>query len=173
MIASVLRPSRTHLASPFMDVFYSDPLDDLFNGLTKMEMDMTKPSPKKRKAESNQELQSQGWTFRPSVNVVTEKESYRVIVNLPGVDKSNINMTLDDNGLLEITAKQTGTKEETGMDGFQFTESFERQYHQKIRLPEDVMKDDIKAGHENGTVIVTLKRIPAPAETNKKSIIIE
>lgn len=92
--------------------------------------------------------------FSPRVDIEEKKNSYKITAELPGVDKDDIHVSLE-NGVLSITAEshQEETEEEDGRVIRQ-----ERRYGKFIRsfnLGNDASQEDIKAKFKNG--ILTIK----------------
>jgi HSP20 family protein len=76
----------------------------------------------------------------PLVDVIEEKDNVKIIVELPGVSRDNINLKSTD-GKLEIKVDAAG-----------------RRYHKVIELPCEVKPLSAKANYKNGVLEVTLDR---------------
>lgn len=99
--------------------------------------------------------------FSPRVDIEEKKDSYKITAELPGVDKDDVHVSLE-NGVLSIEAEshQEETEEEDGRVIRQ-----ERRYGKFIRsfnLGSSVSEENIKAKFKNG--ILTIK-----APCSKKS----
>ena len=124
--------------------------------------------------------------FSPTVrNVRTEKlmktdivekdKNYEVLVDLPGYDKNNIEVNVE-NGYLNIHAKIEKSNDEKDKDKDKFVrrERFYGECSRSFYIGEDVKQEDIKASFKNGTLTVVVpkidetKKLPA-----KKTIEIE
>lgn len=90
--------------------------------------------------------------YEPSSSTYTEDGKVSVVVNLPGVEKEQINANVGKKEV-EISAK--------GED---------REYYKKIKLPKKVIPDSAKAQYENGVLSLTLD---TEEEEDKKTIEIE
>ena len=103
----------------------------------------------------------------PAVNVLDNAEDYRVEVAVPGMKKSDFDISLENN-LLSVSAE---TKTEHNEEGKNFTRrefgysSFKRTFS----LPETIETDKITATYEDGILRVILpKRDEAKAKPLKQ-----
>ena len=96
---------------------------------------------------------------------IREKEgSYLVDIDLPGYDKSDIKISVDD-GYLTINAKKEEKNDETGEDGtFIRHERFSGECSRSFYVGEEIEAEDVKASFKNG--ILTLD-IPKKEEDKK------
>jgi len=77
----------------------------------------------------------------PLTDIIEEKERIRVIVELPGVDKDDIQLHVEDR-LLDISVDKE-----------------DRKFSKKLELPSAVDPDSASASYKNGVLEVTLKRV--------------
>ena len=98
---------------------------------------------------------------------IREKEgSYLVDIDLPGYDKSDIKISVDD-GYLTINAKKEEKNDEKGEDGtFIRRERFSGECSRSFYVGEEIEAEDVKASFKNG--ILTLD-IPKKEEEKKLS----
>lgn len=89
----------------------------------------------------------------PLVDLFDEKNSVRIIAEIPGIEKEDINLDLEGRTLL------------VSVDAA-------RKYYKKIELPADVDEKEIKANYKNGILEVTLKKTK-PEEPRGRKINIE
>ena len=76
----------------------------------------------------------------PLVDVITEGSQIRVVAELPGVEKSDINLQCSENDLtISVDTSQ-------------------RKYHKTMELPVSVDPDTPKASYKNGVLEIILKR---------------
>ncbi len=91
--------------------------------------------------------------------------SYELSIELPGVKKENVELSLD-NGYLKIQANSTNEKEEKDDDGQwirreRYSGTSERTFY----VGEQVTEDDVKASFENGILKIT---VPDEEEQKKR-----
>jgi HSP20 family protein len=95
-----------------------------------------------------------GWA--PAVDVIQEKDQLRVIAELPGLKKDEIDLSLQD-GVLTISGErknETETKEGETHRSERFLGRFQR----SIELPVEVNPEGVSASYQNGVLTVTLAK---------------
>ncbi len=105
------------------------------------------------------------------VNISESESDFLIEVALPGLNKGDFNVNVENN-LLTISAEQKVENTEEGEDKgrkythkeFGFT-SFKRSFH----LPESVNSDDITANYDRGILAVSLPKV-AKEEPKAKTI---
>ena len=93
-------------------------------------------------------------TVRPSVNVIESSEAYRIEMLVPGLDKSNIKLELEDD-VLRVSGQlgEEGEPEKTTYLRREFRPaSFERSF----QLPENVDGEQISASYAQGILLIDL-----------------
>ena len=80
-------------------------------------------------------------TREPLTDIIEEKDRIRVIVELPGVEKSDIQLHVEDH-LLDISVDKE-----------------DRKFSKKLELPSPVDTDSAEASYKNGVLEVTLTRV--------------
>jgi HSP20 family protein len=86
------------------------------------------------------------------MDVIEEKDRVRVIVELPGVQKSDINLSADDR-TLDIAVDTENKK-----------------FSRRIDLPCAIKHDSTSASYKNGVLEITMDRTP-PKRRKKKTIV--
>lgn len=108
-----------------------------------------------------------------STDVIETEDGLKLTMELPGVDKENINIELDE-GYLTITASMNKSSEENRDNGKYIRK--ERQsgnYKRSFYVGENITKEDIKAKFENGILTVSFPKNEQKEESKKKIIDIE
>lgn len=106
--------------------------------------------------------------FTPSVNTREGEHAYHVEVDLPGVNKENINVDVKDN-IVTISGERK-TKKEVKEDDYYKVESSYGKFERSFTLPENVDVENIHAESEDGVLEVV---IPKLAKTENKAKKIE
>ena len=88
----------------------------------------------------------------PLVDVYEEKDKVRVIAELPGVEKEDIELRVTDNTLTIDTKKGA------------------RKYYREVTLPTRVVGKDAKANYKNGVLTVELPKIKEEKKGERISI---
>jgi len=94
----------------------------------------------------------------PAVDLVDKGDKYIVEIDLPGVDKKDINVTLVDHHL-KIVASRKIEKEERD-ENYILSERAFSGYRRIITLPEDADENSIKAKYENGVLRIEIGKKP-------------
>lgn len=103
-----------------------------------------------------------GGTFAPITNVVEQPDSYLVTVELPGVRKEDVHVTLSHDVLTLHGEKRADT--ETEAEGFRCFEATYGAFQRAITLP-DAADQDVEAELADGVLrIVVRKRKEARAK---------
>lgn len=93
------------------------------------------------------------WT--PRVDVIENKEAYEVIAEIPGINKEEIHLAVEDNVLTLSGEKHSARGEnELCLRHERSSGTFERSF----RLPKEVDATEIKAKYINGVLTVTLPK---------------
>jgi HSP20 family protein len=105
----------------------------------------------------------------PLANVTEKNDAYEINVEVPGLDKKEIDVSYHK-GLLEITSKSEESQEET-TNG---EEVVRREYHSKkyyraFNLPETIEEDEIEAELNKGILKIAVPKKEV-TEEDKKTI---
>lgn len=88
--------------------------------------------------------------------------SYEIICDLPGVPKKDISLILKDNELTIKAVRET-TKQEEGMT-YRRVERQSGTISRNIVLPDDAVKEKIKAESIDGVLTITIPKVPQSVE---------
>jgi HSP20 family protein len=102
-------------------------------------------------------------TFRrnTAVDLRDDPEAFEVVIDLPGFEKADIDVTIADRELTVDAARDTGTvSPKRGDDDVRYVRQERRtdSVHRSIRLPGEVRSDDASATYNNGVLTVTLPK---------------
>ena len=99
-------------------------------------------------------------TGRALMDVVDKGDTYEVKVDMPGVKKEDINVTVEG-ARVSISAETKTEKEEKEGDKVLHTERFAASYARTFELPVEVTEAGAEARYEDGVLTLTLaKRTP-------------
>jgi HSP20 family protein len=137
----IKRPSR--------DVYAWDPFDEIRRMQEHMEQ-MLRSFPM---------LDSRlgGETLSPLTDVAEEDDKVTVTIDLPGIDRENIELSLRDNFLIINAGK--GKEEETEKEGYLRKERVFMRYYRETPLPDGVTEEGTAAQLKNGVLTVTLPKL--------------
>jgi len=105
-------------------------------------------------------------------DIKENENGYKLEVEMPGYDKSNINMHLE-NGYLAISAQKTENKDQTDKKGNYIRR--ERKFGSCSRsfyVGDNIKEEDIDAKLEQGVLVVNIPK-NKPQVENKKEILIK
>ena len=100
------------------------------------------------------------------------ENNYELIIDLPGFNKDNINISIE-NGYLQISAKTTSDKEEKEKGKYLRRERFEGEFKRNFYIGENVSEDEIKASFKNGILKIEVPKVKETPNSNKKYIEID
>ncbi|MCB0569884.1 MAG: Hsp20/alpha crystallin family protein [Phaeodactylibacter sp.] len=92
----------------------------------------------------------------PSVNVVETKDSYRIEVAAPGLDKGDFKVEAEK-GYLKISASKE-QKEEVKEGDYMRREFNYNSFSRSFELPGTVDADNITANYENGVLLISVPK---------------
>lgn len=104
-----------------------------------------------------------GWT--PALDLREDNENLVATVELPGLKKEDIEVTVHD-GVLSVAGERTREKSaETA--GLYRSERFHGRFHRTVSLPKPVRTEATSAGYKDGVLTVTM---PKTEEAKPKQI---
>jgi len=99
----------------------------------------------------------------PPVNISESEDAFNLELSLPGFNKADINIELEENGLkISSESKVEGEKEKSD---YRLKEFGISRFERTFKLPDSVNKDDIKAEFQDG--ILKLKLFKLEPEVSK------
>ncbi|MEI6695036.1 MAG: Hsp20/alpha crystallin family protein [Bacteroidota bacterium] len=115
-------------------------------------------------------IENQSSFSMPAVNVAETKDSFRIEVAAPGLNKEDFNIDLHNNTLTIYSEKEGKTEEDNEKivrREFSYC-SFKRSFS----LPDLVEDDKISASHKNGVLIIEIPKREEAKEKPTRQIII-
>lgn len=104
-------------------------------------------------------------SWNPAVDISEDKDNFHLNIDLPGLDKKDVNVRFED-GLLTITGEKRAEKEEKDVNYHRVERSYGK-FERSFRVPSQVMADKIDAKFNKGVLTVTL---PKAEEAKPKEI---
>ncbi len=103
-------------------------------------------------------------TFVPQVDIAESETAFELAVYLPGINKEDISIDLEDNNL-----SISGERKAEEKEGFKYhkQESASGKFSRKFLLPENVNAENIEASFKNGVLHLSLPK-EAPEEKKLK-----
>lgn len=105
----------------------------------------------------------------PAAEASSDKEAYRIGIELPGVDQADIHLAVDD-GLVTVRGEKKTSREEKG-DTWYFSERQFGSFSRSFRLPPDADENAVRAEMKDGVLTVTIPRkTPQKSESRRVEI---
>ena len=104
-------------------------------------------------------------------DIKEKKDKYIVDIDLPGYEKENIKIEID-NGYLIVNAKTSHHKDEKEEGKYVRKERFVGECSRSFYVGEDVKQDDIKASFKNGTLKIEIPKKDERKELPEKNYIL-
>jgi HSP20 family protein len=92
----------------------------------------------------------------PALDVYEQKDNYLVQVELPGVNKDDVKLSLEQ-GTLTITGERKGDVKEETAEAYH-VERFQGRFQRTVNLPESIASDKVTAQYKDGVLTVTLPK---------------
>ena len=99
-------------------------------------------------------------SFTPAVNEKVDENGYHLEIDLPGVKKENIEISVND-GILTISGERKLERKEE-KENYTRIESFFGRFERSFKLPADADSDNIEAKYENGVLKLFIPKRPKP-----------
>ena len=103
-------------------------------------------------------------------DIKKKKDKYIVDIDLPGYEKEDIKIEVD-NGYLIVNAKTSHHKDEKEEGKYVRKERFVGECSRSFYVGEDVKQEDIKASFRNGTLKIEIPKKDEPKELPEKKYI--
>lgn len=119
-------------------------------------------------------LNDSDWATSPAVNIVENKDGFRIEVAAPGLDKDDFHINVDKNVLVISSEKEASTESKDEKDEKYFRKEFSySSFKRSFSLPEYADTDKIKATHANGVLNVFIPKRDEAKEKPARAISIE
>jgi len=92
----------------------------------------------------------------PASEASSDDKTYRIAIELPGVDEKDVELTVDD-GVVTVKGEKKTEREEKG-DTWYFSERQYGSFSRSFRLPADAAGTEVKAAMKDGVLTVTVPR---------------
>jgi len=99
-------------------------------------------------------------SFTPAVNEKVDEKGYHLEIDLPGVKKENIEISVND-GILTISGERKLEKKEE-KENYTRIESFFGRFERSFKLPADADLDNIEAKYEDGVLKIFIPKKQKP-----------
>jgi len=105
---------------------------------------------------SDRLLSRSGDYWYPAVDVKENKDAYQVMMELPGLSKDDVQISLED-GLLIIRGEKK-TEQENKEDDYHYYERRFGKFERVFRINSDVKQDKVEASFKDGILTIELPK---------------
>ncbi|KAL8286349.1 hypothetical protein RQP46_004366 [Phenoliferia psychrophenolica] len=106
----------------------------------------------------------------PRMDLIDNKDQLTCVVELPGLKKEDVNISLHDN-VLSISGKVEHVSESQGEDAkYKFSERSYGSFERKLAVPPSLKESDISAKLEDGLLKVSFPKKVKESETKKITV---
>lgn len=95
--------------------------------------------------------------WAPAVDLAEKEGDFVVKAELPGVDRSDVRITMQDN-VLTIRGEKRQEKEESGKPNYRRVERSYGSFERSFALPAPVKSDGVEAAFKDGILTITLPK---------------
>lgn len=95
-------------------------------------------------------------TWSPALEAFEDKDNFVIKVELPGVKKEDVKVSLENGSLTIAGERRSETKDEDAE--VHHTERFYGRFERTLSLPKDIAADRVKAQYQDGILTVTLPK---------------
>jgi HSP20 family protein len=96
----------------------------------------------------------------PRLDIVEEKEMYKISADMPGLDKKDISIEIK-NGVLAISGEKKEEKTERDKDRYYHFERRFGTFRREFALPEHVDTEHVEAKYANGVLELVIRKTEA------------
>ncbi len=101
-----------------------------------------------------------------NTDIVEGEKDLRIVMDVPGVKKENLKITLEK-GILTVSGSTQGESEEKDEEGnYIRKERHSGEFTRSFNVNKNLDKNDVKAKLENGTLTLTLPKSDPEADTS-------
>lgn len=95
-------------------------------------------------------------TWAPAVDIKEEKEKFLVVADIPGVNKEDIHISLENNILTLHGERKFESKEEK--NGYSRVERVQGQFYRRFSLPQTANEAQISAKYRQGVLEISIPK---------------
>jgi HSP20 family protein len=99
-------------------------------------------------------------SWSPTVDIVESKDAYTLHAELPGLEKKDINVSVED-GVLTVSGERKFESKDDKDDNYRHYERRYGSFTRSFKLPEHVDANRIKASHKNGVLELSIPKTEA------------
>jgi len=152
---SAVKPPQNEEIFNFDEQQNWDPMEEMER--MQQKMDRMFKETMRRAAKEEKLMHGKVTFFEPSMTIKETDTNYIVSVDLPGINKDDINVELNDH-ILKISGQRKSEVKKENEKVFKEEQNF-GSFFSRITLPEDVRTADMNAEYKNGVLTISMPRI--------------
>jgi len=102
------------------------------------------------------EMETTESCWAPRMDLRETADAYDLLVEIPGYDKKDIKVELEDN-ILSVSGNREAAKVEDGSK-VTFSEIRQGKFHRRVKFPAHIESDKIKASYSNGLLHLNIPK---------------
>lgn len=99
--------------------------------------------------------------FSPRVDIAEDEKNIFLHVELPGMDKENVSVSISDDRVLTVKGERKNEMKDSGKNFVRMERSY-GSFTRSFQLPENAKTDGISAEFKNGILNITLPKVEEP-----------
>lgn len=108
----------------------------------------------------------------PHVNIIEEKDYFKVMLAAPGLKKADFKIVLNGNNKLTITSEKKEPETTPELDYLRNEYNYTN-FSRSLTLPEEIKKDAIEAKYEDGILEIRLPRAEKKTTYPEQTIVVK
>ena len=104
--------------------------------------------------------------FSPALDFIDKEKEYLIKLEIPGIEKNEVEVEIDDNILIIKGEKKTESKEEN--DEMYVCERTYGAFRRELQLPTNCNKEKIEANYKDGILSLSLPKTEIKEKEKKK-----
>ncbi|XP_068657956.1 17.4 kDa class III heat shock protein-like [Aristolochia californica] len=111
--------------------------------------------------------------FSVPVDILDAPKEYIFYFDVPGISKSNIQVTVEDENILVVRGKGKRKRKEGEDEGCKYLRMERKsspKFLRKFRLPDNSNTSAISAKCENGVLTITVEKLPPPPKAKTREV---
>jgi len=116
----------------------------------------------------NERFNDEHYSTMPSVNIIEDKDEFRIDVAAPGLNKKDFAIDLHNNVL--TVSSETQNKNEEEKDHYMRREFRYSSFSRSFTLPDTIVGDKIKAKHQDGILSIHIPKKEEAIDQGPKQI---
>lgn len=104
--------------------------------------------------------------YQPRMDLKETDKEVQIFLDTPGMEKKDIDISIEENVL--VMKGERKDEDRTSENGYIHTERFFGSFERRIRLPENVQEDRIRADYKDGCLTVSVPKTEIKKPEAKK-----